>query len=91
MPKLTMMSPTVEEDGTTMYDYSQTPKYINHTDIDNEEEGTWTSQDENDNTLSAVDYDDGITLNGVNYYSAQKVEARLSEIQSWADARFTRR
>lgn len=89
----TIMNPTAEVSGTEIYDYSQTPKYINHSSVSNDDTTVFSSQDENDNKFTAKDVDGvGIMLNGTKYYSAATVESLLSalesEIKAWATSSF---
>lgn len=88
----TNMNPVTQVSGTEIYDYSKTPKYINHSMVNNDDENVFGSQDENDRTLTAQDVADGIMLNGTKYYSAAKVDNLLSaletSIKNWASSKF---
>lgn len=85
-----------------MVEYKDAPTYIVHGD-DTENGKTFTATDGSGDTIVIAKVDDGYTINGTKLYSAEKVDALLSAldtkltnlmgnkdnaVKSWASSQF---
>lgn len=72
-------------------EYPEAPTYIAHTD-GNSADGTATFQDAGGNMLTVKNNDDGVAIDGTQYYSQAKVDQLLaekdSELRAWATNQF---
>lgn len=72
-------------------EYPEVPTYIAHTD-GNSADGTATFQDAGGNMLTVKNNDDGVVIDGTQYYSQAKVDQLLaekdSELRTWATNQF---
>ena len=72
-------------------EYPEAPTYIAHTD-GNSGDDTTTFEDAGGNMLTVKNNDDGVIIDGTQYYSQAKVDQLLaekdSELRSWATSQF---
>ena len=72
-------------------EYPEAPTYIAHTD-GNSADDTATFQDAVGNMLTVKNNDDGVVIDGTQYYSQAKVDQLLaekdSELRTWATNQF---
>ena len=72
-------------------EYPEAPTYIAHTD-GNSADDTATFQDASGNMLTVKNNDDGVVIDGTQYYSQAKVDQLLaekdSELRTWATNQF---
>lgn len=72
-------------------EYPEAPTYIAHTD-GNSVDDTVTFEDAGGNMLSVKNNDDGVIIDGTQYYSQTKVDQLLaekdSELRAWATNQF---
>lgn len=72
-------------------EYPEAPTYIAHTD-GNSVDDTVTFEDAGGNMLTVKNNDDGVIIDGTQYYSQTKVDQLLaekdSELRAWATSQF---
>lgn len=72
-------------------EYPEAPTYIAHTD-GNSVDDTATFEDAGGNMLTVNNNDDGVVIDGTQYYSQTKVDQLLaekdSELRTWATNQF---
>lgn len=75
-------------------EYPEAPTYIAHTD-GNSVDDTVTFEDAGGNMLTVKNNDDGVIIDGTQYYSQTKVDQLLaekdSELRAWATSQFQAR
>lgn len=72
-------------------EYPEAPTYIAHTD-GNSVDDTATFEDAGGNMLTVKNNEDGVVIDGTQYYSQTKVDQLLaekdSELRAWATSQF---